>query len=346
MIREYKWNIIAVLLLSAIVLVLPLFYKSQYLIINDDTARHLATFEAIKTGNASFMYLGQEMVGYGLVGAEKLTGIGIPVMFMWFNFLSLIIGGAIISVLVMKMTKSKMVSVISVFAVVFTGAILRLFWAGTIFGIIEMIIILPITLLALNYFIKKITPASFALLVLSTAMLLLFHPDFGIQTNSTMGGKLVLTSPITIDSPTQASVQAAANPVNPVNTETKQVTNAFDVFFIYMGVFTVACIILCGIQIVMSKIRLNKNQFAVLGFLGFIALVFGTLVFTDRSSFSVRVAYNFAIVMSLLMCLLLGIVIKNSADRKSDLIKIIVALSIVGILPNLIGWVGQYGISF
>jgi len=329
-IKEYKYNLLGIMILSSIILTLPVFFGNQYLAINNDTIAHLKVFEAIKIDNANFLYLGQRITGYELVWLEKVTGISLSELFMWFNFLALVIGGIVTMIVIEKITKSKVAGILSMFVITFgTGAIMHLFWSGTIFNIIEMIILFPITLLAI-YLVSikrnKRNIRNILFLSLSIVALLIYHPTFGIQTASTQ----------------QLAFAAIRSPITEQIIE-EQKELVMNIPFVIIGMIGGANLttLILSSWIIFKKKEVLADSKIVLAIGSLIAIGIGILAFSGITAFSSRITMNFAIIVNLITCLLAGLVLKNRQDNK--VIKpIIISLLGIGIIPNLVSWIGKY----
>ena len=308
-----KYNLIAIGILSAIIL--P--FGKIATTINNDGFAHYQTFEAIKTGNANFLYLGQRITGYELVWLERMTGINIITLFMWFNYLVLIIGGIMTMIMIEKITKSKLAGILSMFVITFgTGAVTHLFWSGTIFNVMEMAVLLPLTILTFYLLIEKRNIKNFLFFIISAIILLLYHPTFGINTYSYIP---------TIRNATEG------------NSIGESIINPIAVIFILIGITNFTCFIIGIINIVKQEITLS--QIITITSIILTAILFGVLAFTKITAFSSRMAMNLAIVINLLTVIFLGLILKNKESKSIITNSICISLLIVGIIPNLVQWV-------
>jgi len=306
------WNWLFILIFAIVILLPPILHGNKLLIINNDTANHLAAFESIKNASPRFAYLGQEIVGYGLVWIEDIAGINLPTLFMWFNFLAMLVGGLAIAALVIVTTRSWLGGILSAWLIVFgIGSTQHLFWSGTVFNLIEYLILLPLLLIALYYASKK-TTIKFALpaLVIIATCALLFHP-------SLISGVKYLFKDYAIS-------EVAINPIVGL--------------LLFFGTTNVVLLIPCwlGLKNKESKIELQtKVVFGVLLALGIGMLLAASFNLTPFSS---RAIINAFLLFGIALCIYVGIAMKS----KSRLIKgSIVALITIGTIPSLITWLTQ-----
>lgn len=304
--KKYSWLF---LIIFTVVVLLPLFlHGDKLLVINNDTANHLAVFESIKRGNPHFLYWGQEVIGYSLVGLEQITGIRIPTLFMWFNFIILLIGGLTIAALVILITKSWLGGMLSAVVIVFLGATQHLFWSGTIFNIIEYLILLPVMLIAFFFASKKGT-MKMALPVLAGigVLMFFFHPSLG------EGIKYILKPAI--------NTEATIGPVN--------------ASLLFFGIINLALFIPCwiGIKSKEGKTEIRaKAVFGIITGLFLVMLLLGTLGLT---SFSSRLIINAFILLGMALCICIGV----AMNSKSRIVKgTIITMVTIGAIPSLINW--------
>lgn len=295
-----------------IVLLPPLLHGSELLVINNDTAVHLASFESIKDGDPQFLYPGQKVVGYSLVWIESITSINLPTLFMWFNFLVILFGGLAIATLVIVTTKSWLGGMLSAWLIVFgIGSTQHLFWSGTIFNLIEHLILLPLMLIALYYVSKKNT-IKFALpaLIITGTGIFLFHPSF-------ISGIKYLFKDLTV-------TEAVINPITGL--------------LLFFGIVNVLLLIPCwlGIKSKKGKIELpTKIAFGIL-----LATSSGMLLAAEfnLTPFSSRLIINAFLLFGIALCIYVGVAMKSN----NKLIKgSVIALVTIGTIPSLTTWFTQ-----
>ncbi len=310
-IKEYKYFILTMLILAIVIMLPPLLYRETYLVINNDTAAHLAVFEVMKSGTANYLYLGQMLTGWLMVGIESIFGIDISISFMWFNFTVLFLAGMSVAIMVVVITNSKLAGIISAFLITFgTSSTMHLFYSGTIFNIIEILIIFPI-LISLVYLamIKRKTQWLFAIMPIGI-LLFFFHPSLG------MGVFLLF--------------EKSSNP--------EVITTPISSLLLFFGIVNLLVLALCGIAI---KTRNNKEKIKVetkiiMAFLLSLTILFIVITLTNITPFSARMLYNTLLVLGLLLCILIGITLKYN---NSWLVKTsVTSLALAGTVGNLVGW--------
>jgi len=321
-IRNYKWNTIAIAILIALILPWKDLFLGFAQTINNDGYNHWLVFEAIKTGNAQFLYFGQMITGYSLVWIEKITGINLITSLMWFSYFTLVIGGIICMILITNVTKSRLAGILSAFVMTFgTGAVVHLFWSGTVFNLVEMIILFPFALLMIFNFTMKKTWINSIWMILSISILLIYHPTFGIQTASSMGN---------IIQPMQSPLRTNFDMIK------EGYQNPLFTLFYMIGIANFTALIICVKSLWEKKLPISTG--VIFWICSNFAIIFGALAFTGWTAFSPRLAMNFAIVINLITCLLAGIVIRERLKSS----WIVITLLIVGIMPNLVMWIGKY----
>jgi len=337
-IREYKFLAIAMLVLAVVIALPPLLHKETCLIINNDTAVHLATFEALKSGEASFLYLGQAITGYALVGIEKVIGISIQTSFMWFNFLALFLSGLAVATIVMMVTKSKLASTLSAFIITFgVGSTMHLFLSGTIFNIIEMLILLPVLIiLVYKMFQGKNIKWLYAIIPLAIFMFF-FHPSLG-QGISFLANEVPAPVPTPVPNPGEVTNSSILPiPITPTP-YFEAIINPIALLAIFFGISNLAVLVLCWIAF---HARTNREKVGMgikttLGTLLALSILLTILTFTGATPFSSRMAINLCLVLGLLLCLFVGIALKYNQSRLAK--TSVISLVIVGMMPNLVNW--------
>jgi len=322
-VKNYKWEILAIVALALLVLPLGNLFAGFATTINQDGTNHWKVFEAIKNGNAQFLYFGQMITGYALVWLEKFTGIDLITSLMIFSYSALVVGGITCMVLVTKVTHSRVAGILSAFVMTFgTGAVMHLFWSGTIFNVVEMIVLFPLALLMLYNLFEEKSLFAFVMFAISVLALVVYHPTFGVQTASSQA----LTTP---------AFQSVLGTYNQATNRELVLPFPF-VALAFVGITNIAALgISC--KFLWEK-KLGVNAGIIFWAMLIVASVFGFLAFSGLTAFSSRMAMNFAIVVNLITCLLAGLVIKN----REKLSWLVIALLIVGIIPNLVQWVERY----
>lgn len=303
--------IFTLVLFGVIIFLSPALHKETYLVINNDTAAHLSMFEAMKNGSTDSLYLGQTITGYALIWLEKVTGVSLQTSFMWFNFAALFFSGVSVAVMVTFITKNKLAGALSALIIVFgIGSTMHLFYSGTIFNVIEVLIILPV-LLVLVYIAVKSRKVKWVFVIVPVAVLaFFFHPSLGEG----------ILRPL-------ENVQTLENVISPITT-----------LALFFGISNLAILVICAIGFITRK---NKEKIGIelkVTFAILLTLVIGlaVLAFSGVTPFSSRLAINFCLVLGIFLCLFIGITLRNNQTKV--VLASVVSLALVGIVPNLIIW--------
>lgn len=145
--RSRLVTILVLVIASTIILLPPLIHGYIYPSAGDDSAEHMRVINQIDLSHpfsksVQYLYAGQWLIGLPLVSFDKLTGISLPVSFMWFNYLVLI-GVVVTYYLIFSRLFNQLAGIIAVILGVFLSiANLGLFYAGSIFSIINVEIIM------------------------------------------------------------------------------------------------------------------------------------------------------------------------------------------------------------
>ena len=303
MIIKIFWFILALILMIP-----PLVHKDLYLVINNDTAEHLKVFQSIKSGNPSFLYLGQKIVGYSLVWLEKVIRIDIPTLFMWFNYICLYLSGVCVGVLVQAVSDSKLGGLLSAYMIIFgISPTLHLFYSGTIFNIIEILILLPITLLVTFTIIKSKNLWWLLLLIPLSIIVYKFHPSLSYSIFSVNE---------------QLPYESAINPITVVRQ--------------MLGAAVVGLLLLTSVTIYKIKpIVYSGTKIIIVSLTILMAGMFG-LSFIGITNYSSRVVMNGCLLLGIIICILVGIAINGN---KSKLITYSISgFVVISVIPNLIHW--------
>ncbi len=296
------WIVINIIIFGIIIFLQPLFMKTN--IINNDTLAHLQAFE-----RHQYIYFGQQMIGEWIDFVNRITGVNIGTLFLWFNFISLFCVGLIVLLFTYKLTKSWVAGIIGMWLMVFgIGATQHLFWSGTIFNIIDILIIFPIVLLLINKIIEKRFYKGILLLIPMTLFLVIFHPSFGIGVFTNIGKENVLSPAFIIT--------------------------------IFIGIPIIIIMIIGFYLLRHTKIKLGI--LIVDGILIVLSGIFIFLSYSNITAFSSRLAMNLSLMIGLLSCIMIGLTFKNSNSQSAWINRIIIGLSGVAVLPNLIQWIGKY----
>lgn len=297
------------MLLGCIIMVQPIVHPNLYIVINNDTANHLAVFKSLQQGNPThFLYLGQQVTAYSLVWLSNLTHIGLDVLFMWFNYTMLLISGVVVGLLVTMVSKSKISGILSGVLIIFgVPSTLHLFYSGTIFDIIEILILVPIILMLIYQVVRR--KKLYYLFVALALMILayLFHPSFSMDW---FGIKTFLPY--------------------------ENILNPLSVMNVLFGAGLIGLLVICLVVIykIQPKVELPAKIVMLI-----IILMVSTMLgigYIGITNYSTRLIFNAGMLFGILLSILLGITLTAS---KSSLLKgTLVSYVIVSVAPNLFHW--------
>jgi hypothetical protein len=276
-------------------------HSDTYGVINNDTMAHLKAFQEMESQGYVGLYGGQEIVGWII----NHSGLEPQSTFMYFNFGMLALAGVVTGIMVYILTGNKIAGLLTMpLSTVCSGGMMQLFYCGTIFNVIAVMILVPLSIIAWYFINKKFGKWwSIGLSPLLIA-LLAFHPS--------LGGGLLSNNPVP---------EGVLNPFESLNT--------------YFGMynFILLTICLCVVYIQNSVKGFNAVIIVVLSA---VILCSGIIGFVGLSDFSSRVIINMTLFMSLLTVLLMGIAVKNSRPEIRYCLLIVTALSAV---PGLFDWI-------
>lgn len=152
-IKEHKIALIILLAIN-ILLTIPILVKGYiYPIAATDILRHTTTISQMEFGKPmpEMLYIGQAIIGYPLNYISKLSGIDLIPLLIILNILAIIASGLTIYLILSKLVNKK-TGILSILIVLLCSqGLITYFSFGTLFGIISMGILLPLTF---YYFIK------------------------------------------------------------------------------------------------------------------------------------------------------------------------------------------------
>ena len=151
-------------------------HSDSYGVINNDTMAHLQAFQKMANQGYVGLYGGQEITGWII----NHSGLEPQTAFMYFNFGMLALAGLVNGLMVYVLTKSKLASLIVIpLATLGANAVMHLFYSGTIFNLIAVMVLIPSVIIIWYYINKKIGKwwaIGLSPLILS---LMLYHPSLG-----------------------------------------------------------------------------------------------------------------------------------------------------------------------
>jgi hypothetical protein len=304
-----KWSILFILIIGIIVFLPIMINGNNFLIINNDTAAHLKVFESMKIQDTNTLYFGQKITGYFLIFLEDITGVNIQILFMIFNFTCLFISGLIIMLMVYLLTKNKMASLISLPLIIFgIGSTQHLFKSGTIFNLIEYLILLPILIITINYAFTKRNIISLITIIILGILIYAFH-----------------TSVFSI------------NYIGNVLPNMEGKIGVIESLLNLLGFSNIIGILLC-IYLCFKNRYIDIRNFVIVCTLTFVSAIMYILDIISITPFSSRLAINASLLIGITFCIWIGMTLKNNYGRVSTCL--VITLVAIGIVPNLINWFG------
>lgn len=168
-----KRKILVLAAFCVIIVLPPLVHGYVYPNVGDDTAAHLDIFDKIKASeyNDSPLILSYRIVGYPLVWISNFTKVKIEPLFLWFNYISLILIGLTVYFVFYRLLNVKTGWLSLVVLVFGAQSILFQFYYGQIFNAINMGIILPFLIF---FSVRYLTQKKVYQLVMSLVLAVLF----------------------------------------------------------------------------------------------------------------------------------------------------------------------------
>jgi hypothetical protein len=186
-------SLLIAITLIAIIIVPPIAYDYTYPNLSDDTAEHLKAFEKLELGQPfpkDSIYYGQVVTGLALKQVSRVVNINVNTLFLWFNFIVLLVSMLTIYMLSTLIHKKAWLIIIPL-AMFCSNSILSLFEHGIIFNIINMYIILVVIIYCLT---KWIVHGSKVALIMALPLSL----SFAVFHSSALYLPLMLTSSIIV----------------------------------------------------------------------------------------------------------------------------------------------------
>lgn len=299
-----KWFFVIIFLSLAITPMI--FHSDVYGVINNDTRNHLAAFESMRINGYHGLYGGQVILGLIVNSLPRI--ISPQISFMIFNFLSLAMAGFSVGFMVYRLSGSTIGGLLSMPLVVWgTGATMHLFYSGTIFNIVGVLILVPLLITIAHYiFVKRRYKLLFMLIPLSILMAW-FHPSLGL-------GVFILRATM---------LEATLNP--------------FESIMRFTGIMPIFLLLTNGYILITSKDTIAKiNRVIVFGILG-IVIATGIIAFVGLNPFPSRVAMNMSLFLAILTAIVMGFAlnkIRNKTSRYG-----IIALCVMSFAPGLYKWI-------
>lgn len=300
-----RWIITGCLVGFAVIIILPpLIHGYVYPNQGDDTAYHLAYIDSLRGGVDSIgeLYPARAIIGYPVMWLSNLTGWTIDVIFLWFNYLVLVMVGYSIFALVTYISDWR-AGLLSIPLVVFTSsAILFQFNAGTIFSVITIGILFPLCLMLLIYVLEKRKKLMVA------------------------GAGIIIVLALDLHSLSIFSTPGYIEPIPSVLTFIVRI----------LGVVVVICLLSVWVALVKLKVRFEPKHkiFLIISTLIIILMVVAT--FSGISAYSSRLSWYLAVVIAITTAVLIGIVSINK--RMPIFTYVMVVLVMASALPQVVAY--------
>lgn len=301
----------SILILYALIILLPpIVYHYTYPNGGIDTINHLQVFDQMKQGQPpARLYWGRYIVGYPIIWLSNITGISIDTIFLWFNF-SILIGIGITVYLVINKFAGWWAGLLAVPAVVFSQSMLNMFNDGTIFELIILGIALPIFLYIMW---KAVTTQKLYWLYFALGAIifvLVFHLASAINMALSIDNTIPRIVILKIFYSTMIGLPILAY------------------------VFYLSCVVL-GLR---KQIDKKDGLIISVGVILILLILLAVVAFGFGKYQPIRIVYDMAIIVGILVALLIGLVMKYSNSQST---KVIVAVVIVLIsIPCIVQYVG------
>lgn len=160
-----------------IIILPPILHGYIYPNVSDDSAVHLLVLDIIQNGDgiSGLRYSAYYLTGYPMVWISNLYNVTIDLVFLWFNYISLILVGLtlffVFSRLVNKLT-GWLVLTVTLFC---AQGLFWQFYYGQIYNIINIGMILPLLVLAIVKYFEHKSFSRFSIIFLLSLLFTSFH---------------------------------------------------------------------------------------------------------------------------------------------------------------------------
>lgn len=275
----------------------PVLHSQSYMVINNDTAAHLKAFE---TGH--YIYGAQAIAGYvfGMFDVKDMT-----ILFMLFNFAMLATAGMIVGLMVYRLTGSDIASLLAIGMITLgLNATMHLFYSGTIFNIIGVLILLPVAIIVSHWLATKKLYWIAGLMIIPMAVAFwYYHPALG-------GGLL-------------ASGQLKESVLNPL-----------EAILVFYGIYNAILLIVSSVFLWKYETKGINRIIIVMLAIGIVAS--GVIGFAGLNPYPSRVIINMFLLLMLLTVLVMGIALQNTRGKHRALIT---GLGIISLIPGTYAWI-------
>ena len=303
-----KWLIVIVLFIYTLIIIIPpIAHGYIYPNGGDDSAGHLYYLTKYVNRDISIVglansYWGQVIVGVPIMALHKGFGWSIDTMFLWFNYLVLWGVGISVYLLVGKVVGWK-IGLISIPIVMFISAsVLNLFNDGSIYDLMTVGVLLPLSIFALLSSLKN-------------------------KKWLIIAGVFILLAVIVHSAAVFKRYGLVPQPSTPIS----------DFLTIMVGGLLLVLLIIAVVFLIIDKYKYEKNEKIAASILGILIVLFIPLSFTQITVWANRFAVDLAIIIGIFTALVVGMVLKRIGLRPSAFITLgVVAFS----LPLIVNWLG------
>ncbi len=309
-VKEYKYNLIAIVLFLVTVFLPPIVNGKDLINMNNDTVNHIAAIKLMETGKWDIaIYPWQTLAGVFVIPITHFMGSNIETVFMWFNYLVMAIAGILVAWLVWIVSKNKIATAIVPFIIIFgCGSTIHLFYSGTIFNIANMLILFPLAvgLIVLAYEKRKWWIFGIGMTV--AVALTILHPS----------GASGLSSLLKEYEYQESTIDIITSPL------------------MFMGIINSLLLFVCLVLLIKRKVKLTLREWIPIGITMIFFIGYAMLGYANITAFSSRLIINAFLMLGIVLCLLFGIAMNNTKNKKQK--YGLVGLAIIGIVPNLVNW--------
>jgi hypothetical protein len=306
--RSTKWLISVVLIVYTLIIIIPpIAHGYVYPNGGDDSAGHLYYLTQYINRDINIVglaqsYWGQVLVGVPIMALHRGFGWSIDTMFLWFNYLVLWGVGISVYLLVGKVVGWK-IGLISIPIVMFVSAsVLNLFNDGSIYDLMTVGVLLPLSIFALLSSLKN-------------------------KKWLIIAGVILLLSVVVHSAAIFKRYDLVPQPSTPIP----------EFITIMVGGLLLILLLISVVFLIIDKYKYDKKEKIAVGILGILIVLFIPLSFTQITVWANRFAVDLAIIIAIFTSLLVGMTLKHIRLMPSVFITLgVIAFS----LPLIVNWFG------
>jgi hypothetical protein len=275
--------------------------------------------QAIADGQSyGYLYIGQYVTGNIITWFNKITGWSIPIMFTWFNVLTLISVGLSSYVLASLFNGWRYGLLAIPVSMFISPTVLNLYDTGAIFDLGTVGCLVPLLFVATIKFLRSKVKGKIIWGVIASLCLMLcfiWHTMVILSVQNNYTAELA-----------QASTGYGSFEI------------AFDIseyFLFIIGVWSILLIAVILVIIFLKRIKkLSKESKVVISGYGCLVLLLSVITFSDITGYSIRVGIDLAITISIIGAVLIPFFLKRYKLHIS-LISVIIVSIIISSMINL-----------